>query len=44
FGNFNVAVKYIDGSDYPDAPYTDVFDTGGKFWAAVSTTLPWSKE
>jgi uncharacterized protein (TIGR02001 family) len=44
FGPVNVAVKYIDGSDLADAPGTDVFDTSGKFWAAVSTTLPWSKD
>jgi uncharacterized protein (TIGR02001 family) len=44
FGNFNVSAKYIDGSDLPDAPGTNVFDTRGKFWAAVSTTLPWKKD
>ena len=43
-GNFDVAVKYIDGSDFPDTPGTKIFDTKGKLWASISTTLPWSAE
>jgi uncharacterized protein (TIGR02001 family) len=43
FGNFNAALKYIDGSDLEDGP-TDLFSTDSKIWASVSTTLPWSAE
>lgn len=42
--NFSFALKYIDGSDYEDTPGTKVFDTKGKAWASVSTTLPWATE
>jgi uncharacterized protein (TIGR02001 family) len=44
FKNFSFALKYIDGSDYPDDPTTKVFDSKGKAWASISTTLPWAKE
>lgn len=43
-GNFAVAVKYIDGSDFPDTPGTKVFDTRDKVVATISTTLPWKSE
>jgi uncharacterized protein (TIGR02001 family) len=43
FGNFSVALKYIDGSDLEDGP-TDIFSTDSKVWASISTTLPWSAE
>jgi uncharacterized protein (TIGR02001 family) len=43
FGNFDFALKYIDGSDLEDVPGTDVFDTGSKGWLSVSTTLPWGE-
>jgi uncharacterized protein (TIGR02001 family) len=42
FGNFDFALKYIDGSDLEDGP-GDVFDTGSKGWLSVSTTLPWGE-
>jgi len=43
FGNFVVALKYIDGSDLVDGP-TDIFSTDTKVVASVSTTLPWASE
>jgi uncharacterized protein (TIGR02001 family) len=43
FGNFDFALKYIDGSDLEDVPGTDVFDSGSKGWLSVSTTLPWGE-
>lgn len=44
WNNFAFALKYIDGSDYEDTPGTKVFDTQGKVWASISTTLPWASE
>jgi uncharacterized protein (TIGR02001 family) len=41
FGNFTVALKYIDGSDLPDGR-SDIFSTDAKVWASISTTLPWA--
>jgi uncharacterized protein (TIGR02001 family) len=43
FGNFTVALKYIDGSDLADGP-SDIFSTDAKVFASVSTTLPWASE
>jgi uncharacterized protein (TIGR02001 family) len=43
FGNFDTALKYIDGSDLEDIPGTDVFDTESKVVLSVSTTLPWGE-
>lgn len=43
FGNFSVALKYIDGSDLESGP-TDIFSTDSKVFASVSTTLPWASE
>ncbi|MFM1885569.1 MAG: hypothetical protein RL026_726 [Pseudomonadota bacterium] len=43
FGNFDVALKYVDGSDLPSGP-SKVFSTDGKIWASISTTLPWGAE
>jgi uncharacterized protein (TIGR02001 family) len=43
FGNFAVALKYIDGSDLFSGP-SDIFSTDSKVFASVSTTLPWASE
>lgn len=43
FGNFAVALKYIDGSDLPDGP-SDIFSTDSKVVASINTTLPWGAE
>jgi uncharacterized protein (TIGR02001 family) len=43
FGKFDVALKYIDGSDLASGP-SKVFSTDSKIWASVSTTLPWGAE
>jgi uncharacterized protein (TIGR02001 family) len=43
FGHADVALKYIDGSDLPDAPGSDVFSTDSKVWLSVSTTFPWGE-
>ncbi len=43
FGNFDVALKYIDGSDLADTPGVDAFATDSKAWLSVSTTLPWGE-
>jgi uncharacterized protein (TIGR02001 family) len=42
FGNFALALKYIDGSDLPGPG--PVFSTQSKLWASISTTLPWASE
>jgi uncharacterized protein (TIGR02001 family) len=42
FGKADIALKYIDGSDLPDAG-TDVFSTDSKVWLSVSTTFPWGE-
>lgn len=44
-GRFDVAVKYIDGSDLKsyDGTPNDVFSTQGKFFLSVSTTFPWAE-
>jgi uncharacterized protein (TIGR02001 family) len=42
-GKFNLAVKYIDGSDLADTPGTDVFDTRDKVVFTVATTFPWGE-
>ncbi|MBN8281124.1 MAG: hypothetical protein J0M16_10985 [Gammaproteobacteria bacterium] len=45
FGNFDFAVKYVDGSDLKSADGTpdDVFTSESKVVFAVSTTFPWGK-
>ncbi len=44
-GNSSLALKYIDGGDYRDFNLAnDAFETNGKLWASVSTTLPWKSE
>lgn len=42
FGNFAVAVKFIDGSDLPGPG--PVLSTESKLFASISTTLPWAAE
>jgi uncharacterized protein (TIGR02001 family) len=45
-GNFNLNLKWVDGSDYQpgnNAPH-DVFSTDARAIFSVSTTFPWSKE
>jgi uncharacterized protein (TIGR02001 family) len=42
-GNFNFAVKYIDGSDLKDTPGTEVFDSRDKVVVSVATTFPWGE-
>ncbi|MEP7312837.1 MAG: TorF family putative porin [Pseudomonadota bacterium] len=42
FGNFAVALKFIDGSDLPSSG--PVFSTDSKVFASISTTLPWASE
>lgn len=45
FGNVDVSLKYIDGSDLKalDGTPGDVLTTEGKVWLSVSTTFPWGK-
>jgi uncharacterized protein (TIGR02001 family) len=45
FGNFDFALKYIDGSDLEilDGTPGDVFTSESKFVLSVSTTLPWGE-
>ena len=42
-GNFNLALKWIDGSDLKSSDGTpgDVFTSEGKVQLSVATTLPW---
>ena len=42
-GNFNFAVKWIDGSDLKEADGTrgDVFSSEGRVVVSVATTVPW---
>jgi uncharacterized protein (TIGR02001 family) len=46
FGNFNMALKFIDGSDLKIADGTpnDVATSESKVVLSVATTFPWSKE
>ncbi|MEZ5498583.1 MAG: hypothetical protein R3E77_04020 [Steroidobacteraceae bacterium] len=43
FGKFDLALKYIDGSDLAIADGTpdDVFSSESKLFFSVATTLPW---
>jgi uncharacterized protein (TIGR02001 family) len=41
-GKFNLALKYIDGSDAKDFG-TDTFSTDGKVVFSVATTFPWGE-
>jgi uncharacterized protein (TIGR02001 family) len=45
FGNFDLALKYIDGSDLEalDGTPDDIFTSESKFVLSVSTTLPWGE-
>lgn len=42
-GKFNLALKYIDGSDLDDIPGTDLFSTDSKVVFSVATTFPWGE-
>jgi uncharacterized protein (TIGR02001 family) len=44
FKHFTGTVKYIDGSDLPDTPGSHIFQTDGKAWVGIQTTLPWKSE
>ena len=46
FGHFNLALKWIDGSDYEPGNNTpgDVFSTDARVVISLSTTVPWSTD
>lgn len=41
FGHLDVSLKYIDGSDLPDTPGSDVFATDARVWLSLSSNFPW---
>ena len=45
-GNFNLGLKYVDGSDLEDTDGTpdDVFSSEARAVFSVSTTFPWGSE
>jgi hypothetical protein len=45
-GNFNLGLKWVDGSDLEEADGTpdDVFSSEARAIFSVSTSFPWSKE
>lgn len=45
-GNFDLALKYVDGSDLEalDGTPDDVFTSEGRFVLTISTTFPWASE
>src|SRR5688572_26529339 len=44
-GHFNLALKYIDGSDLEETDGTpdDVFSSEARAWLSISTTFPWGE-
>jgi len=46
FGHFNLALKFIDGSDLKVLNNTpgDIFSSDNKIVFSVATTFPWSNE
>jgi uncharacterized protein (TIGR02001 family) len=43
-GKFNLALKWVDGTDAIDAPGSDYFSSDSKVLFTVSTTFPWSSD
>jgi uncharacterized protein (TIGR02001 family) len=45
-GKFNLALKWVDGSDYEDAVHTagDVFSSDSRVIFTIATTFPWKSQ
>lgn len=43
-GRFNLALKWVDGTDAVDAPGSDYFSSDSKVLFTIATTFPWSSD
>ena len=43
-GKFNLALKWVDGTDAPDAPGSDYFSSDSKVVFTIATTFPWGSD